>query len=90
MKIGFTNGCYDILHLGHIGLLNFCKSHGFLIAFPFIVYLLKRTFGKPAGWFSGYNEIIFLNSSLIDGVGVFFHAFQRNLFGTIKELDRKE
>lgn len=27
-KIIFTNGCFDILHLGHIKLLQFCKSLG--------------------------------------------------------------
>ena len=26
MKIGFVNGCFDILHVGHISLLEFCKS----------------------------------------------------------------
>ncbi len=25
IKIGFTNGCYDILHYGHLQLLNFLK-----------------------------------------------------------------
>lgn len=24
----FTNGCFDILHFGHIELLNYCKSIG--------------------------------------------------------------
>jgi len=27
MKI-FTNGCFDVLHIGHIRLLKFCKSLG--------------------------------------------------------------
>ena len=26
MKIGFVNGCFDILHVGHVKLLEFCKS----------------------------------------------------------------
>lgn len=26
MKIGFTNGCFDILHIGHIRMLTFAKS----------------------------------------------------------------
>tara|TARA_R110000824_G_scaffold76640_1_gene194068 strand:- start:8193 stop:8618 length:426 start_codon:yes stop_codon:yes gene_type:complete len=25
IKIGFTNGCYDILHYGHLQLINFLK-----------------------------------------------------------------
>ncbi|HEY5339124.1 MAG TPA: D-glycero-beta-D-manno-heptose-7-phosphate kinase [Rhizomicrobium sp.] len=27
LKVGFTNGCFDILHLGHIRLLEFSKNH---------------------------------------------------------------
>lgn len=28
MSIIFTNGCFDILHRGHIELLRFCKGNG--------------------------------------------------------------
>ncbi len=28
MKTVFTNGCFDILHIGHIKLLEFCKQQG--------------------------------------------------------------
>jgi D-beta-D-heptose 7-phosphate kinase/D-beta-D-heptose 1-phosphate adenosyltransferase len=30
-KIVFTNGCFDVLHVGHIEYLKFCKSHGDLV-----------------------------------------------------------
>lgn len=28
MKIIFTNGCFDIIHVGHVKLLEYCKSLG--------------------------------------------------------------
>ncbi len=30
-KIVFTNGCFDILHTGHVKYLRFCKSHGDIV-----------------------------------------------------------
>jgi D-beta-D-heptose 7-phosphate kinase / D-beta-D-heptose 1-phosphate adenosyltransferase len=27
-KVVFTNGCFDLLHLGHVDLLRFCKENG--------------------------------------------------------------
>jgi D-beta-D-heptose 7-phosphate kinase/D-beta-D-heptose 1-phosphate adenosyltransferase len=27
LRVGFTNGCFDLLHPGHISLLNEAKSH---------------------------------------------------------------
>jgi len=27
LTIGFTNGCFDILHVGHVSILNFARSH---------------------------------------------------------------
>jgi D-beta-D-heptose 7-phosphate kinase / D-beta-D-heptose 1-phosphate adenosyltransferase len=26
LKVGFTNGCFDILHVGHVGILEFARS----------------------------------------------------------------
>lgn len=30
-KVVFTNGCFDILHVGHMQLLKYCKSIGHLV-----------------------------------------------------------
>jgi len=30
-KIVFTNGCFDLLHVGHVELLRFCKRHGDIV-----------------------------------------------------------
>jgi len=30
-KIVFTNGCFDVVHRGHIEFLKFCKSHGDIV-----------------------------------------------------------
>jgi D-beta-D-heptose 7-phosphate kinase/D-beta-D-heptose 1-phosphate adenosyltransferase len=27
LKVGFTNGCFDILHVGHLSILNFARQH---------------------------------------------------------------
>ena len=27
LRVGFTNGCFDILHIGHIGILSFARAH---------------------------------------------------------------
>lgn len=27
MRVGFTNGCFDVLHVGHIKMFNYIKRH---------------------------------------------------------------
>ena len=30
-KLIFTNGCFDILHIGHVELLNYCSTLGYVV-----------------------------------------------------------
>jgi D-beta-D-heptose 7-phosphate kinase/D-beta-D-heptose 1-phosphate adenosyltransferase len=32
LKVAFTNGCFDLLHLGHVGLIEFARKQGDLLA----------------------------------------------------------
>ncbi|MFS8038165.1 D-glycero-beta-D-manno-heptose-7-phosphate kinase [Xanthobacter sp. AM11] len=27
LEVGFTNGCFDVLHVGHVGILEFARAH---------------------------------------------------------------
>jgi rfaE bifunctional protein nucleotidyltransferase chain/domain len=86
MSIVFTNGCFDIIHRGHLELLKFCKGHGNTV----IVGLnsdksIKKLKGltRPV---NSESDRIFLLESLrfVDKVFVFNEDTPYNLIKQIK------
>jgi D-beta-D-heptose 7-phosphate kinase/D-beta-D-heptose 1-phosphate adenosyltransferase len=46
MSVIFTNGCFDILHRGHVEMLNYCKSLGRVVVGLNSDNSVKRLKGK--------------------------------------------
>jgi D-beta-D-heptose 7-phosphate kinase/D-beta-D-heptose 1-phosphate adenosyltransferase len=73
MKTVFTNGCFDILHIGHIKLLEFCKQQGDYV----IVGLnsdesIKRLKGEKRPINNEHNRLNILKSiKYVDQVFIF-------------------
>jgi rfaE bifunctional protein nucleotidyltransferase chain/domain len=84
--IVFTNGCFDILHRGHLDLLKFCKENGNTV----IVGLnsdasIKRIKGKDRPINSQEDRKYFLESiKFVDKVIVFNEDTPYNLIMKIK------
>jgi len=86
MSIVFTNGCFDIIHRGHLELLKFCKGNGNTV----IVGLNSdKSVKKLKGSFRPVNseaDRVFLLESLkfVDSVIVFDEDTPYNLIKQIK------
>jgi D-beta-D-heptose 7-phosphate kinase / D-beta-D-heptose 1-phosphate adenosyltransferase len=85
-KVVFTNGCFDILHRGHIELLRYCKKHGLKV----IVGLnsdksIKRLKGDSRP-INNQNDRKFLLESLryVDEVIIFNEDTPYNIIKKIK------
>ena len=87
MKIGFTNGCYDILHLGHISLLNFCKSKcDYLVVGIDNDKMVKKSKGNDRPYNNENDRKTFLeNIKSVDEVFVF--NSHDHLVNKLKELN---
>jgi rfaE bifunctional protein nucleotidyltransferase chain/domain len=72
-KIVFTNGCFDVLHRGHVELLQYCKSIGYRV----LVGLnsdksVKRLKGDSRPFFSEADRKFVLESlGCVDEVIIF-------------------
>jgi len=86
MPVVFTNGCFDILHRGHLDLLKFCKSLGSNV----IVGLnsdesVKRLKGEKRPINNQEDRKYFLESlKFVDKVIVFEEETPYNLIKRIK------
>jgi len=85
MKVIFTNGCFDILHRGHLELLKYCKSMGYVIVGLNSDTSVRRLKGqnKP---FNTEEDRKFLLESLkfVDEVHVFNEETPYTLISTLK------
>jgi D-beta-D-heptose 7-phosphate kinase/D-beta-D-heptose 1-phosphate adenosyltransferase len=85
MKKIFTNGCFDILHIGHIKLLEFCKQQGDYV----IVGLnsdesIKRLKGEKRPINNEHNRLNVLKSiKYVDQVFIFNEDTPYRLIKTI-------
>ena len=84
-KIGFTNGCFDILHKGHYSLFKFCKKHcDILIVATNSDISIKELKGKKRP----YNNLKtrLLNLSNIKDINYIIYFHQLNPLNLIKKI----
>ena len=85
MNIIFTNGCFDILHRGHIELLKYCKSLGHVIVGLNSDKSVKKLKGKNRPYFSEKDREFMLKScKYVDGVIIFDEETPYSLIKKIK------
>ena len=84
-KIGFVNGCFDILHPGHLKLIEFCRSHcDFLIIGIDSDKMVQRAKGKNRPFNSQSDrKYVLENIKGVDKVFIF------NSHGVLKEKLKK-
>lgn len=80
----FTNGCFDILHLGHIELLKFCKSLGYVVVGLNSDKSIKKLKGENRPIFSEQERKVLLESlKFVDEVIIFDELTPYDLIKTI-------
>jgi D-beta-D-heptose 7-phosphate kinase/D-beta-D-heptose 1-phosphate adenosyltransferase len=73
MKKIFTNGCFDVLHRGHIELLQYCKSLGYVVVGLNSDSSVKRLKGDKRPFFSQEDRKFMLEScKFVDEVVIFY------------------
>ena len=85
MKLVFTNGCFDILHRGHIELLKYCKSLGSVIVGLNSDTSVRNLKGDSRPHFSQEDRKFMLEScKYVDGVVIFDEKDPYNLIKRLK------
>ena len=71
-KTIFTNGCFDILHRGHVELFKYCKSLGVVVVGVNSDESVKRLKGSERPFFSQEDRVFMLKScKYVDEVVIF-------------------
>tara|TARA_Y100000310_G_C20449408_1_gene699953 strand:+ start:250 stop:642 length:393 start_codon:yes stop_codon:yes gene_type:complete len=85
MKKIFTNGCFDILHRGHIELLKFCKSLGEVTVGLNSDKSVKSLKGSTRPFFTEEDRKFMLEScKYVDNVVLFDEQTPFNLINFLK------
>jgi len=72
MRVIWTNGCFDILHRGHVELLNYCKSLGYVVVGINSDESVRRLKGSTRPINTQEDRAYMLNSlSCVDEVVIF-------------------
>ena len=84
-KIGFTNGCFDILHKGHYSLFKFCKRHcDILIVATNSDISIKELKGKKRPYNNLKTRLI--NLSNIKDIDYIIYFHKLNPLNLIKKI----
>jgi len=84
-KIVFTNGCFDILHRGHIELLKYCRTFGYVIVGLNSDESTRQLKGNGRPFNTQEDRKLFLESlRYVDEIHIFDEKTPLNL---IKELE---
>jgi len=84
-KLIFTNGCFDVIHLGHVRLLEFCSSLGHVIVGINSDASVRRLKGesRPVNSAATRREIL-LSLRYVDEVEVFHEDTPYELIKKLK------
>jgi len=84
-KIIFTNGCFDVLHRGHIELLKFCKGFGKVVVGLNSDESIRRLKGPRRPVFKYHDRKFMLEScKYVDKVVIFEEDTPLELIKSIK------
>tara|TARA_A100001515_G_scaffold137310_1_gene129793 strand:+ start:3933 stop:4322 length:390 start_codon:yes stop_codon:yes gene_type:complete len=85
MKRVFTNGCFDVIHRGHVELLKYCKSMGYVIVGLNSDISVKENKGQNRPFFPEEDRKFMLESlKYVDEVIVFDEKTPYELLSRIK------
>jgi D-beta-D-heptose 7-phosphate kinase / D-beta-D-heptose 1-phosphate adenosyltransferase len=73
LKVGFTNGCFDILHVGHLSILSFARQHSGKLIVAVNSDASVRRLKEPGRPINGEHDraMVLAALSVVDAVVVF-------------------